>query len=74
MEAIKVWPTEYAHPDAFDALPETARLLIVALLHPEPAQRLGRAHSSESLVLLDFPDELLGLSERFVEFHLQLGS
>jgi len=41
MEAIRAWPLEYAHPEALDALPETARTLIIALLHPEPEQRLG---------------------------------
>ena len=41
MEQIKAWPLEYHNPAALDALPEAARKLIVALLHPEPEQRLG---------------------------------
>ena len=41
MEQIKAWPLEYHNPAALDALPEAARKLIVALLHPEPDQRLG---------------------------------
>ena len=46
MEMIKAWPMEYHDPASLDALPETARTLIVALLHPEPTQRLGAPGSS----------------------------
>ena len=41
MEAIKVWPLECAQSEAFRALPDTARLLVLALLRPEPRHRLG---------------------------------
>ena len=46
MEAIKAWPLEYAHPETLDALPDTARKLIVELLHPNPTQRLGAPGST----------------------------
>ena len=39
MEAIKA--LDYTDPDALDALDATARLLIHALLHPDPLRRLG---------------------------------
>ena len=39
MELIK--NMEFSKPESLVALPETARLLVLSLLHPEPTQRLG---------------------------------
>jgi len=39
MEMIKT--LDYAKPKALDSMPESARLLVLPLLHPDPHQRLG---------------------------------